>query len=1086
MSSKPTRRISAFLNRSSTNKAKAQTQTSPAIAEAQAPVTPITNGQSSTHTSPAEKEPVVSEATQPASLKEFREQIKKNGFSLTSNIHTISAIVDLIRNKEALDDRKLLLEHALVFVSRLEDGPMAHTLKNKIIELLYNDLCHPPATSISNKYAWRTADGSYNNIDLPDLGKAGTPYSRSVQQSHPLPRNQLPDPGLVFDTLLKRQGFKEHPGGLSSLMFSFAALVIHSVFRTSHRDVNINETSSYVDLAPLYGNSQADQDKIRIRDGRGKLYPDVFAEDRLLLLPPAVCVLLVCFSRNHNYIAEKLLEINERGTFVDPATINQDDPASKAKLLAQEEEIFQTARLVNCGWFGMIVFSDYFSAILGLVRDGNNWSLMPFDEIRKEDHSLFERGKGNVVSVEFNCLYRWHATTSREDEQWTQKVFQQLFGDKPSGHVTVDDFKMAAMKIARTQPDITHWTFGGIKREEDGSFRDQDLANIVHNATEHSAHAFGARGTPEVMRLNEVMGIEQNRKWGTCNLNDFRTFLGLKPYKTFLEWNSNPEIANVAERLYGDINYLELYVGLQAEEAKPLVDGAGLCPGYTVSRAILSDAIALTRGDRFFTHDFTPFNLTAWGFADCQRDPNAFGFGSVLGKLLLRTLPDHFTENSIYTFFPMMTPPSMKLVLDKLKLNDQYDTARPTAKRPTVILQGPVNAKAVLQGKTGFTKPYDARARRIIQGTGFFPAEGEKEQQAVVTILSSPDLITGIGKYFYETTKKLTAVHSYTLVGNETSGVDLIKHVVKTVPVHWAANDLAGITLKTSETAGKYTSGELADMLGEIYDFIFLHPDAAKVMVLQEKAKKNVHNLLDLIKDNLDEVVGSKFVSRIVGGLSKPKKTEYHDIVTRLYEIGHSRDQLANTLLALMIVSSIELSLALTNIFNTLLGTPHGDQISTLVKDNSGKAQLDGYVYEALRLDPTFRGMFRTSTKDQTINGQDIKQGDRVFVDVSSINLDGDVFANPSEFNITRATKDRVYTDGVFNYLGEGLTIKILSEVVRAVFEYPNIRRAPGVSGILGRFKDHSRPELNYSYLSKQQLPSPWPTSLSILYNSKK
>jgi len=49
-----------------------------------------------------------------------------------------------------------------------------------------------------------------------------------------------------------------------------------------------------------------------------------------------------------------------------------------------------------------------------------------------------------------------------------------------------------------------------------------------------------------------------------------------------LEWNSDPEIATTAERLYGDIDYLELYVGLQAEEAKPLVDGAGLCPGTLI------------------------------------------------------------------------------------------------------------------------------------------------------------------------------------------------------------------------------------------------------------------------------------------------------------------------------------------------------------------------------------------------------------------------------------------------------------------------------------------------------------------------
>ena len=76
-----------------------------------------------------------------------------------------------------------------------------------------------------------------------------------------------------------------------------------SIFRTSHEHPHINETSSYVDLAPLYGNNQEMQDKIRVRDGRGVLHPDTFAEDRLLLLPPAVSVLLVLFNRNHNVSA---------------------------------------------------------------------------------------------------------------------------------------------------------------------------------------------------------------------------------------------------------------------------------------------------------------------------------------------------------------------------------------------------------------------------------------------------------------------------------------------------------------------------------------------------------------------------------------------------------------------------------------------------------------------------------------------------------------------------------------------------------------------------------------------------------------
>lgn len=80
------------------------------------------------------------------------------------------------------------------------------------------------------KYAYRGADGAGNNITrkssiwttlsdtynltdtayffsrVPDLGRGGMPYARSVQQNHPLPPHSLPDAGLVFDTLLKRDG----------------------------------------------------------------------------------------------------------------------------------------------------------------------------------------------------------------------------------------------------------------------------------------------------------------------------------------------------------------------------------------------------------------------------------------------------------------------------------------------------------------------------------------------------------------------------------------------------------------------------------------------------------------------------------------------------------------------------------------------------------------------------------------------------------------------------------------------------------------------------------------------------------------
>ena len=60
-------------------------------------------------------------------------------------------------------------------------------------------------------YAFRSADGSGNNPLFPNLGKAGMPYARSVQGKHPFAPNTLPDPGEVFDVLLKARDVRSLP-----------------------------------------------------------------------------------------------------------------------------------------------------------------------------------------------------------------------------------------------------------------------------------------------------------------------------------------------------------------------------------------------------------------------------------------------------------------------------------------------------------------------------------------------------------------------------------------------------------------------------------------------------------------------------------------------------------------------------------------------------------------------------------------------------------------------------------------------------------------------------------------------------------
>ena len=82
---------------------------------------------------------------------------------------------------------------------------IAKTMNDRVIGTLYNTIPHPPASYLGKDNWFRQADGGGNNLAIPDMGRGGRPYARSVQGKAGLPRSSLPEPELVFDSLLKRK-----------------------------------------------------------------------------------------------------------------------------------------------------------------------------------------------------------------------------------------------------------------------------------------------------------------------------------------------------------------------------------------------------------------------------------------------------------------------------------------------------------------------------------------------------------------------------------------------------------------------------------------------------------------------------------------------------------------------------------------------------------------------------------------------------------------------------------------------------------------------------------------------------------------
>lgn len=195
-----------------------------------------------------------------------------------------------------------------------------------------------------------------------------------------------------------------------------------------------------------------------------------------------------------------------------------------------------------------------------------------------------------------------------------------------------------------------------------------------------------------------------------------------------------------AEELYKDINRLELHVGLQAEEAKPVMPGAGLCPGYTISRTILADAVALVRGDRFMCDDNTRAciasapnartlthmttiaeNLTAWGYQYTQTDPGDGSYGGMLTRMLFTTLPDYYPPGSAYAHFPFMVPEKMKAYAAKIPDNvvEKYDWSKPLAPvGPVVVVRKAEELQKVLGSPDVFSTPAAGRLDVLTRSVG--------------------------------------------------------------------------------------------------------------------------------------------------------------------------------------------------------------------------------------------------------------------------------------------------------------------------------------------------------------------------------
>jgi hypothetical protein len=598
----------------------------------------------------------------------------------------------------------------------------------------------------------------------------------------------------------------------------------------------------------------------------GKIKPDTFHEKRLLGQPAGVNVMLVLYSRFHNYVADILLKINENGRFSLSTPPNATD-VEKAKAIAkQDHDLFNVARLITGGLYINICLHDYLRAITNTHHSASDWTLDPRVAIDKQfDGDGVPRGVGNQVSVEFNLLYRFHSCISKRDERWINEFFLKLFPGRKAEDlqdVSWTELGQALLTFEQNTPkDPSVRTFDGLERQEDGTFKDEDLVRILKTAMEDPAGTFGARMVPKALKVVEVLGIIQGRKWQCASLNEFREFFGLKRYEQFSDINSNPDIANILEKLYTDPDMVELYPGLMVEDIKPQRNtGSGIMPTYSVGRAVLSDAVTLVRSDRFNTIDYTVSNLTAWGYNEVQQDYKTLG-GSMLYKLIQRGVPNWFPFNSVAVMQPMYTKSANEKIAKEIGTFDQFtlDDPKPPAKATVLVSSSAI--KQVLGNPKQYVVPWLKPLNNLFPGKkdfSWFMLAGDQPQNYKhrtdfsKAMSKIPNLHDAIHEFVERQGAKLIQKESFNLKKG-LDQIDIIRDVAIPLNTQLLA-DLFYFDLRTDENPdGKLGVAELYRSLLDIRIWGVNNNDPAQAWNRRRRAQEGARTVIETTKPLVSE-----------------------------------------------------------------------------------------------------------------------------------------------------------------------------------------------------------------------------------------
>jgi tetratricopeptide (TPR) repeat protein len=494
---------------------------------------------------------------------------------------------------------------------------------------------------------FRTADGSWNNLEDPKEGAAGTRFARNVDNSAIAAATDeellTPNPRTISRKLLRRDGDIAEVPFLNLLAASWIQFQNHDwithgenittdvieiplgdddparrryrqakmfVARTqpdpTRQDEGeetpvtfVNEVTHWWDGSQIYGSDQATQDRLRSGEG-GKLR--VTEDDTLPLDRHGVedsgmvrnwwvglAMLHTLFVREHNAICDHLAEHHpdwDDDRLFNVARLVNAAVMAKIHSVEWTPAILPNDRLdlaLNSNWYGMLTYR--------FREPGERKTVATYNVANPElggvvGNDLERHGSPYALTEEFVEVYRLHSLLP-----------ETLQFRRHEDGTDIDEVPFVATRQAGS-PKVT---------ERIGmddlfySFGNQHPGALVLHNFPRFMQELSIPGNP-VFDMGAV-DIVRARERGVPRYNEFRRQLGLNPIRTFADLTDDEATVAAITEVYGDdVESLDLLVGTLAEGHRP----TGFGFGETMFQIFILNATRRLQADRFFTDDYRP------------------------------------------------------------------------------------------------------------------------------------------------------------------------------------------------------------------------------------------------------------------------------------------------------------------------------------------------------------------------------------------------------------------------------------------------------------------------------------------------